>query len=456
MISIKTFFTVTGIKKRVVLKYITTLFILIILGVFGYSAYTKQHISNSINKEKALIYKTPEEKDIYVRFIMESYDSINKNYWAKLSEDNLANLFQLSIQKVKNQTDLPEMATTSRSGVSKMVAKAIATATSSLAKKQIAVDTIILATTNLEPYGRNGLFSKKQETDLRQNVSNINPDTNLYKNLGVETGSPASVVEKAYKEKSAILAKATSTEAKDELKKITYANKVLTNEYNKKLYDENKIEPTVFSKILGNTLYLAISKISPTTLSEIGVILDKASTTPRLDSVIIDLRGNIGGALDFLQYFLGAFVGQNQFAFDLFHQGEYDAQRTTIEKFEPLNRYKDRAILTDNMTQSTAELTAATFKRLNMAKVIGSTTRGWGTVENTFPIETLIDENESYSLFLVRSITLRDDNVPIEGRGVTPDIDVKSSTFKEDLQKAFRNSSLIRAVEEQMKSGPVR
>ncbi|MCX6757158.1 MAG: S41 family peptidase [Candidatus Nomurabacteria bacterium] len=456
MISIKTFFTVTGIKKRVVLKYITTLFILIILGVFGYSAYTKQHISNSINKEKALIYKTPEEKDIYVRFIMESYDSINKNYWAKLSEDNLANLFQLSIQKVKNQTDLPEMATTSRSGVSKMVAKAITTATSSLAKKQIAVDTIILATTNLEPYGRNGLFSKKQETDLRQNVSNINPDTNLYKNLGVETGSPASVVEKAYKEKAAILAKATSTEAKDELKKITYANKVLTNEYNKKLYDENKIEPTVFSKILGNTLYLAISKISPTTLSEIGVILDKASTTPRLDSMIIDLRGNIGGALDFLQYFLGAFVGQNQFAFDLFHQGEYDAQRTTIEKFEPLNRYKDRAILTDNMTQSTAELTAATFKRLNMAKVIGSTTRGWGTVENTFPLESVIDENESYSLFLVRSITLRDDNVPIEGRGVAPDIDVKSSSFKEDLQKAFRNSSLIRAVEEQMKSGPVR
>ncbi len=456
MISIKTFSAFTGIKKRVVLKYATTFIILIILGVFGYSAYTKQHISNSINKEKAVIYKTPEEKDIYVRFIMESYDSINKNYWAKLSEDNLANLFQLSIQKVKNQTDLPEMATTSRSGVSKMVAKAITTATSSLAKKQIAVDTIILATTNLEPYGRNGLFSKKQETDLRQNVSNINPDTNLYKNLGVETGSPASVVEKAYKEKAAILAKATSTEAKDELKKITYANKVLTNEYNKKLYDENKIEPTVFSKILGNTLYLAISKISPTTLSEIGVILDKASTTPRLDSVIIDLRGNIGGALDFLQYFLGAFVGQNQFAFDLFHQGEYDAQRTTIEKFEPLNRYKDRAILTDNMTQSTAELTAATFKRLNMAKVIGSTTRGWGTVENTFPLESVIDENESYSLFLVRSITLRDDNVPIEGRGVTPDIDVKSSTFKEDLQKAFRNSSLIRAVEEQMKSGPAR
>ena len=90
MISIKTFSAFTGIKKRVVLKYATTFIILIILGVFGYSAYTKQHISNSINKEKAVIYKTPEEKDIYVRFIMESYDSINKNYWAKLSEDNLA------------------------------------------------------------------------------------------------------------------------------------------------------------------------------------------------------------------------------------------------------------------------------------------------------------------------------------------------------------------------------
>lgn len=451
MISIKTFFT----NRKLIIRLVLVVGTLILLVIGGYYGYTKYYAKFSLNG-KAVTYKTPEEKDIYVRFVMESYDSINENYWAKMKEEDMAKLFQLSLQKVTNQKDLPAIATTTRAGVSKMVSDAVSTATSSLAKKELVVNTIIVATANLEPFGRNGLFSQKQEKALRENVSNINTETNLYKNLGIETGSSVIAVEKAYKEKSAILAKATSTEAKDELKKVVYAHKVLANEYNKKMYDENKIEPTIFGKVLGNTLYLSISKISPTTLSEIGMIVDNASTTPKLDSMIFDLRGNVGGALDFLQYFLGAFVGQNQFAFDLFHQGEYDAQRTTIGKFEPLSRYKDMAILTDNMTQSTAELTAATFKRLNMAKVVGGQTRGWGTVENTFPLATVIDENEKYSLFLVRSLTLRDDNMPIEGKGVTPDVDIKSQTFKEDLQKAFRNSSLIKAIEEQIKSAPIR
>ncbi|MEI6810617.1 MAG: S41 family peptidase [Candidatus Nomurabacteria bacterium] len=452
MISIKTFF----INRQLMIRLVAVVVTVLLLGIGGYYGYTKYYKKDSVKKEANITYKTVQEKDIYVRFVMETYDSINENYWAKMKEGDMARLFQLSLQKALDLKEVPVIATTSRSGVAEMLSNVISTGTSSLAKKQLVVNTVIIATANLEPYGRNGLFSQKQEKELRQNVSNINPDTNLYKNLGVETGASVDVVAKAYKEKAIVLAKATTTEAKEELKKITYANKVLTNEYNKKLYDQNKIEPTIFGKILGNTLYLSISKISPTTLSEIGMIVDNASTTPKLDSMIIDLRGNVGGALDFLQYFLGAFVGQNQFAFDLFHQGEYDAQRTAIGKFEPLNRYKDMAILTDNMTQSTAELTAATFKRLNMAKVIGSTTRGWGTVENTFPIESVIDENEKYSLFLVRSLTLRDDNLPIEGKGVTPDVDIKSPTFKEDLQKALRNTSLIKAVEEQIKSGPVR
>lgn len=451
MNSIKTFFA----DRRNIVRSVVVISTVLLLGIGGYYGYTKYYAKSTVS-DKAINYKTPQEKDVYVRFVMETYDSINQNYWAKMKEEDMAKLFQLSFQKAVNLKDVPIIATTSRSGVAEMASNVISTGTSSLAKKQMVVNTVIIATANLEPYGRNGLFSQKQEKALRENVSNINPETNLYKDLGVETGSPVAVVDKAYKEKATILAKATSTEAKEELKKITYANEVLTNDYNKKLYDENKIEPTIFGKILGNTLYLSISKISPTTLSEIGMIVDNASTTPKLDSLIFDLRGNVGGALDFLQYFLGAFVGQNQFAFDLFHQGEYDAQRTTIGKFEPLSRYKDMAILTDNMTQSTAELTAATFKRLNMAKVIGSTTRGWGTVENTFPIESVIDENEKYSLFLVRSLTLRDDNMPIEGKGVTPDVDIKSLTFKEDLQKAFRNNSLIRAVEEQIKLLPLR
>ncbi len=411
----------------------------------------------SISSKVEIIYKTQEEKnDVYTRFVMESYDSILENYWFKITEDSLSKLFQLSVQRAIKSTALPELASNDRAGTAKIVYNTVSGVSDMITKKQLAVDMVSAVLYNLQPIGRNALYSEKQEVALRQNVSNINPNNDLYKNLGVEKGAPVAVVEKAYKEKEIALAKIETPEAKEELKKITYAKKVLTDESSKQLYDEAQIEPTVTGKIFGNTLYLSMSKISPTTLREFGIIVSRASTTPRLDSMVIDMRGNIGGALDFLQYFLGAFIGHNQYAFDLFHQDEYNVQRTLLDKYEPLSRYKELAILTDNMTQSTAELTAAVFKKFHLAKIIGSTTRGWGTIENTYPISTQMDETEKYTLFLVNSVTLRDDNQPIEGRGVTPDIDIKSPTFNEDLLKSIRNSSLVKTVEERMGSAPLR
>jgi C-terminal processing protease CtpA/Prc len=399
-------------------------------------------------------YKTPQEADPYVRFTMEAYDSIQTNYWMEPSLYNLPEIFHLSFQKALGSDIV--LASTTRESVVMMIAEGLKSATTTDAKKQLALNTVGVAVYNLLPVGRNNVLSKQQEVALRQEVSNINPSTDLYKNLGVEKGADTQVVEKAYQEKAAVLAKATTTEAKQELAQVTYAHKVLTNDNSKTLYDQAQIEPTVFGHVLGTTLYLYFSKISPTTLREFAIIVDGASTTPNLDSMIYDLRGNIGGALDFLQYFLGLFIGSNQFAFDLFHQGTYDAQRTVQNKFPELTRYKDIAILTDNMTQSTAELTAATFKRYNLAHVVGATTRGWGTVENTYPLTTDIDPTATYSLLLVNNITLRDDNQPIEGRGIDPDVYTSDKNWKSELSQFFRSPSLIQALKNEAAADPLR
>jgi C-terminal processing protease CtpA/Prc len=63
---------------------------------------------------------------------------------------------------------------------------------------------------------------------------------------------------------------------------------------------------------------------------------------------------------------------------------------------------------------------------------------------------TIIDPNETYALFLVHSITLDENNNPIEGRGVVPDISVSSPTFKEEVTSTIRNKSLRNAVVEQI------
>jgi C-terminal processing protease CtpA/Prc len=399
-------------------------------------------------------FKTQEEKDVYVRFEMEAYDSIKSNYWKQLEDSDLVQLFQLSIQKAANLSDPPFPASIDRAGVAKMFTEVINSATSTEAKKELTLNTLIIALYNLAPTGRNNLYTQKDETAMRQEVANVNPEVNLYSDLGLQKGASVAEVESAYKEKEAILAQATTTEAKAELEKIAYAHKVLASDDDKARYDEGQIEPTTFARVMGKTLYISMSKISPTTLQEFGKAIDNASSTPNLASMILDFRGNIGGALDFAAYFLGLFTGQNKYAFDLYKQGDYLTQRTMIGKFDELSRYKEIAILTDSMTQSTAEVITAMLKQFNMAYVVGTPTRGWGTVENTFPLETVIDPSEKYTLLLVHSLTLRDDGQPIEGAGVDPDVNTNDKNWQSRLGEYFRSQSLIDAISKSSAESP--
>lgn len=425
--------------------------VIVVIGALVFVATTTdigKKVIGLQTKTPPVVYKTPEEQDVYTRFVMEAYDSIVSNYWSKVQDAGLADHFQLSLQKALNSPALPLLVTHDRAGTAKMFSESLALATTTERKKQLAVDTLAVALYNLPPVGHGQLLSAKQETELRQNVSNVNPTKDLYQNLGVEKGASIQEVQKAYEAKVAELKDATTTEAKAELAQVTYAKKILTNPDTRDLYEVAKIEPTAANNVYGKTLYISMSKISPTTFLEFGRTILSASTTPGLNSMIIDLRGNVGGALDFAQNFLGLFLGQNQFAFDLFHQGDYNVQRTVQPKFPELARYKEIALLVDGQTQSTAEVTTAAFRRYNLAHVVGEPTRGWGTVENTFPLETTIDPTEKYSLLLVHSLTLREDNEPVEGRGVDVDVNIKDKDWKNKLSKYFETPDLIKALKE--------
>lgn len=421
--------------------------------------YNKKDI-NIPNKQ----YKTVYESDVYTRFAMEAYDKIGENFWMKLGSykkygsPELGELFRLSIMKVMNTDKSPTInkenkEATDRDNTAFILSTMLRNATSSELKKQIIVDTVRLVTNSLKPFMRSNLFSEKQRVALRQEVSNINPSKDLYKDLGVNKDTSKKEIEKVYEEKAKVLEKATTTEAKTELQKISYAKKVLTDDNTKKLYDTAKVEPTVSGHIMNNTFYFYFSKISPITLQEFGIAIENASSTPNLDSLIIDMRGNIGGDLSFANSITGLFIGANQYAYDLYRNENYDPQRTTLAKFDALNRFKNIVIFTDNRTQSTAELTSAIFKRLKIAKIIGTRTAGWGTIENTYPLETVIDTNEKYTLFLVNNITLGDDNEPIEGRGVSPDIDISKSDWKNELKKYFPDS-FIKIIEKRISVAP--
>lgn len=381
-------------------KRFLILLIIFSIGIGFGSKYVKQNQTQEIQKEK----NTPKA------FISEIYDKIKENYWNNISDAELKDLFKVATDKNGGQVNASNAA---------QIAQAV------------------LA--SLNPPGRSGLFTTKQEQELKNKVENVNPEKDLYKDLGVSKEASKGAIDTAYQNK-------IKTEP-EKINQLTYAKDVLTKEDTKARYDEKRVEPTIFAKVIKpGILYVQFKKFSPTSYDEFTKAFEDYKGDTTLTALIFDLRGNIGGAIDSTAFYLGNFIGKNISAFDFYHKGEYVPFKTPTDKLSSISKYKQIVILVDNQTQSSAEMMAASFKKYHTGVVLGTPTKGWGTVEKVFPLENQFDPDQKYSMFLVHSVTLREDNQPIEGRGIEPDINIKAEDWENQLYKYFRNSQLIEAV----------
>lgn len=414
--------------------------ILLILVVFLSGAV----IGQKFNFNASNIFKAKIEKNTPKAFISEVYDKIKDNYWDKVPESSLLELFQLSIAKngkstsnakIDNKEQLLAALTKAMEGMSPEQ------------KNTFVVSVAGTALASLAPQGRSGLYTTKQQQQLKNTVENVNPEKDLYKDLGLQKGASVAAVQQAYQKEAEKLAQDKSPEAKEKIKQISYAKDTLSQDNTKTNYDQKQVEPTIFTKILTpNILYMQFKKFSPTSLDEFRVAFDSYKDNQSLSALIFDLRGNIGGAIDSTAYFMGYFLGRNQNAFDFYHKGDFQPFRTPTDKLASLSKFKQIVVLIDNQTQSSAEMMAASLKKYHLGVVLGVPTKGWGTVESVFPLENQISQTEKYSVFLVHSITLRDDNQPIEGRGVDPDISIKDPNWQQQLLKYFNNPALNESV----------
>ena len=384
------------------------------------------------------------EKNTPNAFISEIYNKIKDNFWDNISDTQLLDLFKTSIIQNSGSVSLPKF--DNKEQLLNTVADNLKNMTDEQKNKFLpAVAGSVLA--SLNPVGRSGLYTEKLEQQLKNTVNNVNPEKDLYQDLGLAKGASASAVNEAFQKQSEELKKDNSPQAQEKLKQIAYSKEVLTKDDTKLRYDNSQVEPTIFTKILpGGILYLQFKKFSPTSYDEFIKAFDNYKDDANLFGLIFDLRGNIGGAIDATPYFLGNFLGKGQYAFDFYHKGEYLPFKTPTEKLASITKFKQIIILVDNNTQSSAEIMAASFKKYHVGAVVGVPTKGWGTVERVFPLDNQISKTEKYSVFLVHSITLRDDNQPIEGRGVDPDVNIKDLNWLNKLILYFNNPSLITAV----------
>ncbi len=386
------------------------------------------------------------EKNTSKAFISEVYDKVKENYWNNVSDGELLDLFKLAIDKNGGSSDVVKFE--NKDKLLDAINKSVGGMNED--QKTSFLSSVAGAVLNsLAPQGRSGLYTQKQEEQLKNTVSNINPGKDLYKDLGLQKGASEEAVQQAYSTEATKLAQDKSPEAKEKLKQIAYAKDTLTQKDTKQRYDTNLVEPTIFAQIIApGILYVQFKKFSPTSLDEFQKIFDNYKDSSQLTSLIFDLRGNIGGAIDATAYFMGFFLGKGQYAFDFYHKGEYLPFKTQADKLQSIQKYKQIVVLIDQNSQSSAEMMAASLKKYHTGVLVGVPTKGWGTVERVFPLETQISQKEKYSVFLVHSLTLRDDNLPIEGRGVDPDLSLKDPNWPQKMLSYFNNQSLVEAVKQ--------
>lgn len=335
-------------------------------------------------------YWQEKKNEKYINFLLEVYDKIQENYWEKIGDQELSEFFRLAAEKITGQA--PKLIPKNKETVQEMF-KQILQTTENSQKEKLSADLVNIVLVNLQPFGRSALYSQSDEENLQNRVENINPET-------------------------------------------------------------GQAEPTILSEPTGEKIispqisYIRIEKFSPTSFEEFQKAAFEADVKggKELNTLILDLRGNIGGSIDILPYFLGPFIGFDQYAYEFYHQGERTPFKTQTGWLDSLVRYKKVIVLIDENTQSTAELMAAVLKRYNVGVLVGTTSKGWGTIEKVFPIENQISSERNYSIFLVHHISLRDDNQPIEGRGVDPLININEPDWPDQLFAYFSDSQLIETV----------
>jgi len=446
--------------KRVIIKqtdrtirfsYISLIILFIIILLGGLYFYNFTYVRGDQGENEAV--QVQEEK--HVAFLLEIFDKIQENYWEVITGQDLFNIYKAGLEKLEKQPEV--IINSDRTALKSILTQVVDGLSDELAKKEFSVYLATIVLYNLQPVGRSGLFTTQKETDLWNNVKNIDPNTNLYTELDVtedaSTEEIAAAADEVEEELQDIINDNDSTEeelaaAQQKLAVVDRARETLTQEAARQTYNTSGVEATVYGEMLTDEiLHMTIKKMSPTSFTELQQVANEFDQYQNLDTLILDLRGNIGGSVDLMPYFLGPFIGPNQYAYESYHQGEYEPYKTLVGWLPSLVRYKNVIILQDEIAQSSAEVMTSVLKKYNVGILVGTTSRGWGTIEAVYELTNQISDDETYKMFLVNAVTLRDDGQPIEGRGVDPVINVADENWPDLLYTYVNDNALVRAVE---------
>ena len=170
--------------------------------------------------------------------------------------------------------------------------------------------------------------------------------------------------------------------------------------------------------------YIQISNFAANTGAQFKKELAKVEKE-NIDSLILDVRNNTGGALSQVHEILEHFFNKKTVLYQIETKGKAVKyySRTKEKRSYPV------VVLTNSLSASASEVLAACFQEnYKDAKIIGTTTYGKGTVQKA------IEYKDGTSFKFTAQKWLTPKGNWIHEKGVTPDIEVKIEDEKVDSQ----------------------
>ena len=174
--------------------------------------------------------------------------------------------------------------------------------------------------------------------------------------------------------------------------------------------------------------------------------LVEALAADNVDGMVIDLRGNGGGALTEAIALTGLFIESGPVV-----QIKDSGGKLTIKRDpDPAIAYTGPlAVLVDRFSASASEIFAAAIQDYGRGIVLGEPTHGKGTVQSVVDLNRLVRDDEARlgQLKLTTAQFFRINGEGTQIRGVLPDIEFPTAAFLDDLgEKSYDNALPWQAI----------
>ncbi|MBE6152576.1 MAG: S41 family peptidase [Firmicutes bacterium] len=187
---------------------------------------------------------------------------------------------------------------------------------------------------------------------------------------------------------------------------------------------------SVFHKVFernGNNIgYLGISIFANNTDEQVKVALE-ALEESKIDSLIIDVRGNTGGHLTSVENILSLFLDSSHIIYKI----EDDKGIQTIYSKGKKTKEYPIVILTNEASASASEILTATLKEEYGAKSVGTRTYGKGTAQE---LKTLPDGTQ-YKITTKRWLTPKGNSIADSGISADFNIEFDVSYYNEPIDE---------------------